>query len=467
MRDYVSGKWGLHLFWGYYGSVVPRALIVAIPNAAIAYIIAVWNPDWRASIDKDDTQMFRSLLGAFTTVMFFILQFRSNIAYDRWWEGGTLLQKTRGEWFNAYSSLMAFSSTDPSREKEVEEYHHLLARLMSLLMCCGLQQVSVDKDRGFEIIDCAGIEPQSLKFLTNSPDKVEVILQWIQRSTVLHMHTGILPIAPPVLSRAFQEVSRGIVNLQNARKIADFPFPYPYAQVSIMGIYVHYVTTPLFCCVLLPPVSAALVSFLLIFFLWCVNFIALDLESPFGDKDNDLPMEQIQADWNKSLGTLMNKRAQRPPLFEFRGDSHRRLDLMMSDNTRVQQKKALVIPREELLLSAVEKPPTIRQTIGLAVKKASGKGKGRNSFDQNLKRGMLNKIRFSSTDKFDDDEVASTGIYGSDKQEELQQQETKAKEKEAKEKKLSMGSEESMQDADPKLADGKFSINLGPESGAD
>ena len=29
----------------------------------------------------------------------FILTARLQIAYDRWWEGGTLLQKTRGEWF--------------------------------------------------------------------------------------------------------------------------------------------------------------------------------------------------------------------------------------------------------------------------------------------------------------------------------------------------------------------------------
>ena len=34
--------------------------------------------------------------------------FRSRIAYNRWWEGGTLLQQTRGEWFNGYSSLIAW-----------------------------------------------------------------------------------------------------------------------------------------------------------------------------------------------------------------------------------------------------------------------------------------------------------------------------------------------------------------------
>merc|ERR1711953_579258 len=109
------------------------------------------------------------------------------MGYSRWWEGGTLLQKTRGEWFNAYT--------------------HLLARLMSLLMCCGLQQVSPNRDRPFEIIDLDGIEWESMEFLNLAPDKVEIILQWIQRSMVLHMESGVLPVAPPILSRAFQEVS--------------------------------------------------------------------------------------------------------------------------------------------------------------------------------------------------------------------------------------------------------------------
>merc|ERR1712113_959369 len=82
------------------------------------------------------------------------------------------------------------------------------------------------------------------EFLNAAPDKVEVILQWIQRSMVLHAQSGVLPVAPPILSRAFQEVSRGIVNLQNARKIADFPYPYPLAQISMILQLLHWVLTP-------------------------------------------------------------------------------------------------------------------------------------------------------------------------------------------------------------------------------
>merc|ERR1712186_226355 len=106
------------------------------------------------------------------------------------------------------------------------------------------------------------------------------------------------------MSRAFQELSRGIVNLQNARKIADFPFPYPYAQTSMVMLMVHWILCPILSVVLLDDYLAAITCFAVVFPLWCVNFIALQLESPFGDKDNDLPMQQMQIEWNQSIGTL-------------------------------------------------------------------------------------------------------------------------------------------------------------------
>ena len=325
MRHYVGGKWGFSLIFGIYGSVFPYAFIMAVVNAALTFGVSIsmeysdgFNPD------PDTTEMVATLMAIFSSVMMFILTFRSDIAYERWWEGGTLLQKTRGEWFNAYSSLVAFSSARPELQRQVMEFHHLLARLMSLLFCCALQQVSPSKERPFEILDTHGIELESLLYLESTRDKVEIILQWIQRSIVLRMNDGILPVAPPVLSRAFQELSRGIVNLQNARKIADFPFPYPYAQVSILMLLLHWGLMPFWCSMLLSKTMAAATSFVVVFFLWCLNFIALQLEAPFGDEPNDLPMDQMILDWNNSLCTLLSPRSQRPPAFEFDPATHGR-----------------------------------------------------------------------------------------------------------------------------------------------
>lgn len=334
MIDYRAGVWGFHVAFGCNGSLAPRALAMAVPNALLTLLCATLLIEWKEAnnFHNDDTSdAAQKVLGSFSVVMLFILQNRSRTSYSRWWEGGTLLQKTRGEWFNAFSSIMAFTSTKPEHAEQVEAYTHLLARLMSLLMCCGLQQVSPHRDRPFEIVDLDGIEPASMEFLNSAPDKVEIILQWIQRSMVLHVQTGVLPVAPPILSRAFQEVSRGIVNLQNARKIADFPYPYPLAQVSMILQILHWAMTPVAAALALPRGWAVLFSFSAIFVLWCIHFNALDLEFPFGTRVNDLPMQEMQQDWNKSVCTLLMKRAQRPPVFTYDPQVHRSLSMAMSD----------------------------------------------------------------------------------------------------------------------------------------
>eukprot|EP00930_Biecheleria_cincta_P018008 TRINITY_DN14165_c0_g1_i1.p1 TRINITY_DN14165_c0_g1~~TRINITY_DN14165_c0_g1_i1.p1 ORF type:complete len:519 (-),score=58.71 TRINITY_DN14165_c0_g1_i1:179-1735(-) len=350
MIDYRAGNWGFHVAFTHCigGSLVPKALTMAIPNAILTFFIAtlLQKPgadEFEAGIvtvfHPDTAGAAGMAMTAFTAVMTFVLYNRSSIAYDRWWEGGTLLQKTRGEWFNAYSSIMAFTSTKPELEPQVTEYQHLLARLMSLLMCCGLQQVSPNRDRPFEIIDLEGIDPESLDFLNTAPDKVEIILQWIQRSMVLHAQTGVLPVAPPILSRAFQEFSRGIVNLQNARKIADFPYPYPLAQISMVLQMLHWLMTPLGAALAVPRFWAVLASFFSIFVLWCIHFNAIELEFPFGSRANDLPMVQLQQEWNESIRTLLDKRATKPPLFDYQPDFHDDLNMAMSDASEYKRPK--------------------------------------------------------------------------------------------------------------------------------
>eukprot|EP00929_Paragymnodinium_shiwhaense_P087272 TRINITY_DN47508_c0_g1_i1.p1 TRINITY_DN47508_c0_g1~~TRINITY_DN47508_c0_g1_i1.p1 ORF type:complete len:675 (+),score=117.64 TRINITY_DN47508_c0_g1_i1:46-2025(+) len=348
MREYESGKWGFSLVWGWYASVFPRAFAIAMPNALLAFLLGTFSNGPVASLEDESAKTGVSLFGAFSSVLFFVLYFRSNVAYSRWWEGGTLLQQVRGEWFNAYSSLIAFSNADPKKDAEVEAFHHMLARLMSMLFCCALQQVSPNQNAVFEMLNAEGIEEEHLEFLNKVDDKVEIILQWIQRGTILNMSTGIISAAPPILSRAFQELSRGIVNLQNARKIADFPFPFPYAQTSIVMLLIQWVMTPLVTTVLLSRTVAFFTSFCIVFFPWCIHFIALELEMPFGEKDNDLPLHQMQHDWNKSLAMLLATRAQRPPRFDFEPAKHRDMVIGPSSSGGRSSSKRLSVPAGSL-----------------------------------------------------------------------------------------------------------------------
>ena len=65
--------------------------------------------------------------------------------------------------------------------------------------------------------------------------------------TVEANESGIIKIAPPILSRVYNELGNGIVNLQNARKITEFPIPFPLAQMITVMLMFHWVITAIVC----------------------------------------------------------------------------------------------------------------------------------------------------------------------------------------------------------------------------
>mmetsp|Transcript_76576 Transcript_76576/g.135074 ORF Transcript_76576/g.135074 Transcript_76576/m.135074 type:complete len:351 (+) Transcript_76576:89-1141(+) len=318
MIKYDNEKWGLLSLAYMHGSVFPQAFLVALPSTALAMIVhwLVHEKDIRI-VETDD--ITAGVIGGYTGILGFILSTRASKAYSRWWEGGTLLQQLRGEWFNAYSSLLAFTSVEPEKEEEVHKFQQILVRLMSLLYCTALQQVSTHPHvpmEAFELIDIAGMDQEQLSYLDEVNDKVEVVLQWLQRLLVQNIANGALPIAPPIMSRVFQEYSRGIVNLNNARKIADFPIPFPMVQMHTLFLCIHWVLIPITCGSTMSNMYwAVLLTFTVISSFWCVHFFSFELDMPFGSSANHLPLLEMQTDMNRSLLTLLQRKAQFPPAF--------------------------------------------------------------------------------------------------------------------------------------------------------
>jgi putative membrane protein len=107
----------------------------------------------------------------------------------------------------------------------------------------------------------------------------------------------VIPVAPPILTRVFQEISRGLVNLNNVKKIRDFPFPFPYAQMITMMLMMHWVITPVASCLIVDNIVwAAVLTFITVFAFWAINYIAEEIEMPFGDDANDLPIADMMRD---------------------------------------------------------------------------------------------------------------------------------------------------------------------------
>jgi len=317
MIYYDPGHWGLTGMVRCTGSVFPKAMIWATPCTLVAGVLHYMfhqNTDLIDELGIGDVAA--TVFGGFNFILGFLMVFRSQQAYSRWWEGGTLLQQVRGEWFNAFSCLVAFSNAASEKTKEVQNFQQQLVRLFSLLYGCALTQVSSMPSNDFELINLDGFDGQSLNFLETCHDKCEVTLQWIQRLIVEAEQKSIVKIAPPILSRVYNELGNGIVNLNNARKIRDFPMPFPLAQMIMVMLLVHAVFTPLICAATLKsPAWASLLTFVVIFSFWSVLYISLELEMPFGDDPNDLPLQKMAEDLNLSLRTLVHPLASAVPSF--------------------------------------------------------------------------------------------------------------------------------------------------------
>lgn len=66
---------------------------------------------------------------------------------------------------NGCSNIVAFCSADPSRQAEVDEFQYMLSRLMSLLFCYSLCEISGLERESFPHLDLMGLDPDSLDFL--------------------------------------------------------------------------------------------------------------------------------------------------------------------------------------------------------------------------------------------------------------------------------------------------------------
>jgi len=314
MIKYATGNLGIFYIIRLRGSVFPKAFILSLPNAALAFLLHLYCRQEETSDGILSMNGVQTLWAGYSSVLGFLIVFRNNQAYTRFWEGATLINQIRGEWFNAVSSLVAFCNSAPDYTERVDDFKGTLICLASMLYCSALQQVCELTDNTLEIIDNHNLDPDSLQFMQGCNDRCEIILQWMQRLIVESDETETVKVSPPLLTRAFQELSRGIVNLNNARKIKDTPFPFPYAQMITAMMIVHWVTTPVIASQMIESqVLAPLACFCVTFAFWCLLYIAQEIDQPFGDDANDLPLREMMQDFNTSLLNLMHPLAQRVP----------------------------------------------------------------------------------------------------------------------------------------------------------
>lgn len=300
------------------GSVFPKSLLVALPCAFVtAGLTHMRNIGVELVVNllKDEAVLRdNAAWGGFSFLVGFLIVFRTSQSYNRFWDGCTFTHRVRAEWFDACSSLLAFCRHKDDQSKSMKSFQNRLVRLFSMLHAAALAEIedsctddheSVEAFK-YELLDAQGLDRASLQFVRDSSAKVELIFQWIQQLIVQNVSNGVLSIPPPLLSRSFQELSNGMVAFHEALKISVIPFPFPYAQSCDLLLLMHMLGTPFVICQWVPePYWAGAFAFTQVFILWSLNFIALELENPFGVDPNDIDGHSMQMEMNEQLLLLL------------------------------------------------------------------------------------------------------------------------------------------------------------------
>lgn len=333
MIKYNVDRFGIFFAFRLSGSVFPKSFGFAMACSVLTTVLhwILEHQEWKD--DMDIGSKGTTVVSMFTFVLGFLLVFRTQQAYSRWWEGGSLLQELRGEWFNAFSCLVAFNNAAPEKRQDVDKFNHQLGRLLSMLHAAGLAQVCSTQDKHFEVIDLEDFDNASLEFLKqDGVDSCEIALQWIQRLIGQANAKELIKVAPPILSRVYNQLGNGIVKLSGARKIANFPIPFPFAQMVTVMLLTHWILAAIVCATSIESRAwSALLSFAVIISFWSMNFIALELEDPFGNDANDLPLVDMQKALNDSIKSLMMAQAMEVPKFNFNMAFHDQLHINTYD----------------------------------------------------------------------------------------------------------------------------------------
>ncbi|KAF4670959.1 Zinc finger, RAN-binding domain containing 2 [Perkinsus chesapeaki] len=322
------------------GSVFPKALFPAITAAVMTFglgfekVSSSWIP---LEIQHPfSVQIFAIILG-------YVIVFRTNMALGRYREGMTNIQQMISKWGDAFVEIGSFITVSMEKAKDknqvdlLEELRRRLIHwftLLSAVAMISLNDGEVDLDQSFIIqrmrssaasskgltIDRISSSRQSFVLepvgptdlptmklpiigrctdaeksaLADRNDKVLVVAGWITEEITRACLDGLLLIPEPILSRCYQELSNGMLGYNQAFKVALVPFPFPFAQMVALLLVVFLLILPM---MVLRMTQSAVLSPILSFFCllgyWGLNEIAVELENPFGDDDNDLPLKHV------------------------------------------------------------------------------------------------------------------------------------------------------------------------------
>lgn len=284
MVDYNPKSWFSLIFkihrYGTVSQLLPTMLVLAVLSGAYCYLeIEVWNNKYT------HTMAFHSLVGF---VISLLLVFRTNTAYDRWWEGrkqwGALVNNTR-------NLAIKLSVLIPSGFKQRRELIRILISnyvfAMKEHLRDGVIKEELENHPDFDRDEC-------MKF-DHIPNGIAQRLY--SEILKLHEEKEISDMQLLVIDQEFKSLTDIIGACERIKKT---PIPYSYNAFIKKFIFVYVISLPFGTITSFGYATVFAVVFLF-YILASLELIAEEIEDPFGTDANDLPTDTISMTIQKNL----------------------------------------------------------------------------------------------------------------------------------------------------------------------
>lgn len=225
-------------------------------------------------------------------VISMLLVFRTNSAYDRWWEGrklwGSLVNNSR----NLAIKLQAMlGQDDEAHRKFFRRVIPMYSSILSNHLHAESTRLALDESDKTEL--------GQLDTEKHLPNQVAALL--IQRVYRLHAEGKISGDQLIILNSELQSFT----DICGAcERIKNTPIPYSYSVFIKKFIFFYVMTLPISFVFTLGYLAIPIVAFIF-YVLASLEIIAEEIEDPFGGDENDLPTQKLAQNIRKHVAEIL------------------------------------------------------------------------------------------------------------------------------------------------------------------
>ena len=288
---YNPKTWFSLIFHNYGRHVIrtlrPALIFIMIYSGAICFVIITWlklhEQDWHSTITMH--QLLGIVLGLF-------LVFRTNTAYERWWEGrklwGLMVNNTRNLALKVGSFL----------GREDKEERIWFAQMIPNIPYSLKEHLRGNVKR--EELDLVDEEMhKAIEKAKHVPNMLSLMLY--DRVNDLYKKGKITGDHLIVMDRELKEYSDIIGACE---RIKNTPIPYSYSMYIKKFIFVYLLTLP-FGMVTVEEYITIPIVLLITYVLLGVELIAEEIEDPFGRDANDLPTDELSSKIKENVREIL------------------------------------------------------------------------------------------------------------------------------------------------------------------